>query len=463
MESKLKKKYGFFTAVCTVVGIVIGSGIFFKASKVLEVTGGSMQMALLTVGIVGVIMLICSYIFSILAGRYEKVNGIVDYAESALGRPYGYFMAWFMTTIYTPVITATLAWVTARYTASFLGFSQFGMEAAAFAAMFLIIGFVSNTLSPKLGGKIQVGTTVIKLIPIVLMAVVGTIIGLVKGVTIQAFTETTQQIASGSGSLMTAIVAFAFAYEGWIVATTINSELRNSKKNLPRALIVGAIIVIVVYLAYFLGLSGSMPVGDLITVADLPKTAFSNVFGSFAGSIVYVFIIISCYGTMNALMMGCIRNAYSLGARNEGIRPDMFSQVDEKTNAPHNSAIIGLLLCGFWLAYIYVCWTATDITGTAKLPAFLSWEPDELPIITLYAGYIPIFISMMEKEKDLGVFKRFIMPYLGLISCVFMVYCAIVAYGIDSLYYLIFFLIVMAIGAIFYFKKPKQIAVAEHD
>ena len=461
MQSKLTKKYGIFTAVCTVVGIVIGSGIFFKASKVLDVTGGSLQMALLTVGVVGVIMLICSYIFSILAGRYEKVNGIVDYAESAVGRSYGYMMAWFMTTIYTPVLTAILAWVTARYTASFLGFSQFSMEAAAFAAMYLILGFAVNSLSPKLGGKVQVATTVIKMIPIVLMAVVGTIVGVIRGTTVQAFVETTRQMTAGGSSIMTAIVAFAFAYEGWIVATTINSELKNSKKNLPRALIIGAIIIILVYLAYFVGLSGSMPVNDLIRVADLPKEAFSSVFGGFAGSIIYVFIIISCYGTMNALMMGCIRNAYSLGARDEGVCPELYSQVCKKTNAPYNSAIIGLLLSGFWLAYIYVCWTASDITQTAALPDFVTWEPDELPIITLYAGYIPIFISMMIKEKDLNWFKRFAMPILGLLSSVFMVYCAIVAYGMDSLYYLIFFVIVMAIGVIFYFKKKRPAQNAE--
>lgn len=454
LESKLNKKYGFFTAICTVVGIVIGSGIFFKASKVLNQTGGSMPKALLTVGIVGVIMLICASVFAILASRYEKVNGIVDYAESAVGNSYGFLMAWFMTVIYTPAITATLAWVTAQYTATLFGFAPFGMEAAAFAAFFLILSFSINTLSPKLGGKFQVATTIIKLIPIILMAVVGLIVGLANGNTVASLTETTQAVASQGGSIFGAIVAFAFAYEGWIIATTINSELKDSKKTLPRALFIGSIIVVLIYMAYFLGLTGSMLPADMIAAGgDLPELAFSGVFGSFAGSLIYVFIIISCYGTVNALMMGCIRNAYSIAARKAGLRHEVYSQVDTETNAPHNSAIIGLLICCLWLVYIYVCWTDTEILGVLKLPAYLSWEPDELPIITLYGGYIPIFVSMMIKERELSPLKRFVIPGLGALACLFMVFCAVYAYKLQALYYLVFFMIVISIGLCLYNRR----------
>ena len=78
MENSMQKRYGLFTAISMVVGIVIGSGIFFKATKVLANNNGDMGRSLLTVGIVGVIMLICSFVFANLASRYEKVNGVVD-------------------------------------------------------------------------------------------------------------------------------------------------------------------------------------------------------------------------------------------------------------------------------------------------------------------------------------------------------------------------------------------------
>jgi len=71
VENSMQKRYGLFTAISMVVGIVIGSGIFFKATKVLANNNGDMGRSLLTVGIVGAIMLICSFVFANLASRYE--------------------------------------------------------------------------------------------------------------------------------------------------------------------------------------------------------------------------------------------------------------------------------------------------------------------------------------------------------------------------------------------------------
>jgi amino acid transporter len=95
MENELQKKYGLITAIAMVIGIVIGSGVFFKAEKVLVATGGDLPQGILAWGIGGVIMIVCAYVFAIMATRYEKVNGVVDYAEAALGVKYGYFVGWF--------------------------------------------------------------------------------------------------------------------------------------------------------------------------------------------------------------------------------------------------------------------------------------------------------------------------------------------------------------------------------
>ena len=82
MENKLEKKYGLFTAICMVVGIVVGSGVFFKAQVILQKTGGDMPLGVLAWLIGGAIMIVCSYVFATIATRYEKVSGLVDYAEA---------------------------------------------------------------------------------------------------------------------------------------------------------------------------------------------------------------------------------------------------------------------------------------------------------------------------------------------------------------------------------------------
>ncbi|MEA5059149.1 MAG: APC family permease [Clostridia bacterium] len=457
METQLKKRYGLLTAISMVVGIVIGSGVFFKATKVLSNTGGSMAHSLLTVGIVGLIMIICSYVFSILATRYERVNGIVDYAEVALGKTYAYYVGWFLTLIYYPALTSCLAWVSAQYTCILFGLPVAGSAHLTIGALYLVASYVLNALSPRLAGKFQVSTTIIKLIPLVLMAVVGTIAGLMNGLTIEALSTAGAGLAdAGSGGMLGAIVAFAFAYEGWIIATSINAELKDSKKNLPMALLIGAIIVVLVYLGYFLGLTGALSVPEIAAAGDdLPRFAFTSLFGNVAGTLVFVIIVISCLGTTNGLMLGCCRGLYSLSVRGMGPAPKIFSQVDPETNMPTNSSIFGLLMCGIFFFYWQVCFFETRVLGSLNIPMLLSWEPDELPIITLYAAYIPIFLVMMKKERDLSPFKRFVMPLLGVISCLFMVYCAFYAYKMDAVYYLIVFAAIMAVGA--FFRKPKSI------
>ena len=238
-ENNLHRKYGLFTAIAMVVGIVIGSGVFFKAEKILLATGGNLTIAIIAWVIGGLIMVVCAYTFATMATKYEHVNGIIDYAEAALGSGYGYYVGWFMTFVYYPAITSVLAWVSARYLCVLLGFSITGGECLALSGFFLIATYAMNALSPKLAGKFQVSTTIIKLIPLLLMAVVGLIVGLVNGMTIENFKTVVNPDVHQGNALLTAVVATAFAYEGWIVATSINAELKDAKKNLPRALVAG--------------------------------------------------------------------------------------------------------------------------------------------------------------------------------------------------------------------------------
>ena len=98
----MEKRYGLPTAISMVIGIVIGSGVFIKGGKVLALTNGNMLQGVLVVALVGIICIICSLVFAELGSKFEKVNGVVDYAEVALGKNYAYYVGWFMTTIYYP-------------------------------------------------------------------------------------------------------------------------------------------------------------------------------------------------------------------------------------------------------------------------------------------------------------------------------------------------------------------------
>lgn len=449
MENKLEKKYGLFTAIAMVVGIVIGSGVFFKAEKILLATGGDLPTGILAWVIGGLIMIACAYVFSIMATRYEKVNGVVDYAEVTVGSKYGYMIGWFMATIYYPTLTSVLAWVSARYACVLLGWDITGGACMTIAAFFLVASYALNSLSPKLAGKFQVSTTVIKLVPLALMAVVGTIFGISNGVLVENFTM--GAIAEVEGNpLFAAVVATSFAYEGWIIATSINAELHDAKRNLPKALVFGTLFIVLMYICYYVGLAGAVKNEVMMAGGETgAKIAFSTVFSNVGGSILFVFIVISCLGTLNGLMLGCTRGFYALAVRNRGPKPETFKQVDPSTNMPTNASIIGLLFAGAWLLYFFGANLDTGWFGP------FCFDSSELPIITIYAMYIPIFIMMMKKEKTLSPFKRFVAPTLAICASLMMVIAAIYAHKMAVLYYLIVFAVIMVIG-LFFMKEKKN-------
>lgn len=445
MENQLEKRYGLVTAICTVVGIVVGSGVFFKAEKILLCTDGRTGLGILAWLIGGVIMVSCAFAFGIMASRHEKCNGVVDYVEEMCGEKYGYMVGWFMASVYYPCLTSVLAWVTARYFSVLVGWDITGGQCMVLAGFFLILAFVNNALSPVIAGKVQVATTVIKFIPLVLMAAVGSIFGLKTGMTAENFNYIAQDANPAGGALLTAVCATAFAYEGWVCATSINSEIRDSKKNLPLALFWGTLLIVFIYIVYYIGISGAVDNATMMAGGETAaKLAFTTVFSKIGGTGVFVLIVFSCYGVLNGLTMANVRGFYALAVRGKGFNPRMFSQVDPVTNMPTSGAIISLLVAGWWLLYFY----GANLTAPWFGP--FCFDTSEIPIITLYGMYIPMFIQMIKRESEYRtegkVTRNRIALVLAIAGSVFMVIAAIISHRMACLFYLIIFAVIMIIG-----------------
>ena len=473
MENKLTKKYGLFTAICMVVGIVVGSGVFFKAQNVLNTTNGDMPLGIMAWILGGIAMLICILNFATLSGHYEKCNGLVDYAEETMGKKYAYYVAWFSTFIYYPGMTSALAWVSARYTVVLFGGDITGGLCMTLGCFYLCASYAVNALSPKLAGKFQVSTTVIKFIPLLVMAIGGIIFGLANGNTQAAF-QTFGAAASTEGGSMNAlfasVVATSFAYEGWIIATSINSEIKNSKKNLPIALSVGGVVIILIYVIYYIGIAGAVDIPTL--QAEGANAAFENMFGAVGGKVISALIVISCLGTLNGLMVASTRGMYSIAVRNQGPEPETFAQVDPKTNMPGNAAVIGLVITAAWLFFFF----GANL-HTTNIFGLFGFDSSELPIITIYAFYIPIFIMFIKKKGNSldengkkHVFKHIVMPVFAIIASAFMVFAALYSHGITPyltskangtfscpvLFYLIIFAVFLIVGSFFYKKERNN-------
>ncbi|WBW98978.1 APC family permease [Oceanirhabdus sp. W0125-5] len=409
----MEKKYGLWTTVAMVIGIVIGSGVFFKADNILMASGGNTKIALIAWLVGAMSMIFGALVFAECSNRFARSNGIVDYAESMVSDKFAYLIGWFNGVIYYPALAAVLAWVAANYTAVL--FKQEGGFVWIMAVIYMIGIYLLNYFSPILSGKFQVASTVIKIIPLISIAVVGIIQGIRSGVMMENFASATSEVAGGNG-FAAAVLGTAFAYEGWIIATTINGEIKDSKKTLPKALVFGSLAIVVIYVTYFLGIIGVIPVETILQQGDNAVNAAAGaVFGSVGASMLTVFIIVSCLGTLNGLILGGSRGFYSLAIRGQGIKPEFFSKVDSKSDMPTKSAMANLFFVCVYLAIWYMNFAGLFPNGTFV-------DISELPIALIYGIYIVIYIAFMIKMKDLSFIKRFVFPILALIGASIVVY-----------------------------------------
>lgn len=116
-----KNEYGLFTAVGMIVGIVIGSGIFFKSDNILVATNGSIALGVLLFCVAAIGIVFGSLTISELAGRSSKAGGIITYAEESWNKSVACALGWFHTFLYYPTLVAVVSWVAGIYICMLFG------------------------------------------------------------------------------------------------------------------------------------------------------------------------------------------------------------------------------------------------------------------------------------------------------------------------------------------------------
>jgi len=456
----LKRQHGLFVSICFVVGFLVGTGIFFLPGRVLYEVGGSVPLGALAWVIGGLMIAPCVYMFSIFAGRYEKIHGFVDYSEEIVGKKYGYLAGWFFAVMYQPAGYAIIAWITSGFTATVAGMSSGDDVYLPFrffiTAFFMGMTFVMNFLAPKLPVKLNVFTTVARMIPLVLMGTVGVIAGLFLNNGGEADTVTLASNNLGNASLFAAISATAFAFNGWQAALAFNSEVKNSKKNFPIALMLGFGLIIIVYVLYFIGVAsaGSESFEQIMRGGGAnfnqgTHTAFRSIFGD-AGGILVGFMIISGLGILNACCLGMSRAMYSLGRRGLGPMPKRMAELDETTNVPNNSMVLAVGVSFLWLFVIFANVNGWFGNFNFSLPDFYNFS--------FFALLVPIFLCFMVKVKDLHPVKRFLLPLIATGGAGFMFTTYWVGSTIHAIVYTSVFVVLALIGFLIYILNLKKMA-----
>lgn len=434
-ENNVKKKFGLPTAISMIVGIVVGSGIFFKTDDILINTNGSVLLGAiaLIIGAVGIVF--GGLTLAKLSENTDTAGGIITYCELAYGKLFAFLAGFFQMGIYFPSLIALLMFVAANYT--LLLFPEWNLNIWGITVIYFVVFFSINYFATKLAGAFQTLSTIIKLIPLLLIG----IIGLVFGDPSTVFQEHVGFSAFVASS--TAIISVAFSYDGWTIAPTIAHEIRNAKRNLSFALSISPLIIMVVYLVYFIGMSSVLGPDEIIALGDAHVSKVTTMyFGGFGNKVILLTIVISVLGTVNGLTLGGMRVPYSLALRKELPHSEKIAHINPRTQVPGVSSIICMLLSAVWLFIHYL---------STKIDAFKTLDISSIPIVIMYIIYLSLFISVIIKyvKKEItSFFRGIVCPVLACLGALIVLWGALTS--AMALIYIIISFLVIIIGVIMY-------------
>ncbi len=464
MENTQKRKFGLLTTVAMIVGIVIGSGIFFKTDNILSAVGGSVSLGVLAFIVGGVGIVFGGLTIAVLARRDENVGGLITYCEMTWGKTLGYLAGWFQTTLYYPPLVAVIAWVSAMYGSMLFGWTDskvvlgmtfdflpewpfpFTVGVWVISLSVMILFFIFNAFQTKLAGKFQSFAMIIKVSALIVLGFTGIVFG--DPVTV---VQSADWGMIGGGFFL-ALVPIAYAYDGWQVAPSVAHEIKNPKRNLPLALTFAPLLIMAIYIAYFVGINAVLGPSQVLELGDGAVSVFAQkFFGTVGYRIVLTAVVISVLGTLNGLILGYIRLPYALGLRNELPLSSKFASVDSKTDIPMFSALFTFVMSLFWLALHFATTVGVIVYGW-KL--FSGISVDELSIVLIYIFMVLIYLGVMKDflVKKVGNWiQGFIYPLLAVIGALTAIYGGFLSPMVAT--YLIICLLVIVGGL---FIRPKN-------
>lgn len=429
----LNRSLGFWSALSLVVGTVIGSGIFFKQSSVLD-SAGSTGSALLAWFLGGVITLTAGLTVAEVGAQMPHTGGLYAYMNELYGKFWGFLSGWMQIAVYGPAIIASIAAYLGILLVGFFRLDN-GWQAPLAIAVIVLIGGL-NMLNNRWGAAFQIITTLGKLLPIVAIIIFGLFFG-----DQNAFGQSLHTASQSTGNFGVAILATLFAYDGWILVANLGGEIKNPQKILPRAIILGISLVLVAYTLVSYGILHFIPAETIHHLGQQTTVYFAqSAFGVIGGRLLNIGIIVSMVGCLNGKIMTFPRIVYAMAKKNQLPFSKQLAYLHHKTYEP-------LMATSMIIAYASIM--------------ILFFNPDRLSdlcIFTVYCFYVAAFVGIfLLRKRNIGQPRPFstpwfpITPLIAILGALFVIFSEISSDPSGVL----LSLLIVAIGIpIYYFKKP---------
>ena len=440
MENKqLQKSLGIAAALSTVVGMVIGGGVFFKPQAVYTLTGGAPGLGILAWIIAGIMTITAGLTAAEVSAAIPKTGGMMVYIEEIYGKKLGFLTGWMQTVLFFPATAAAIAVMFGQQAALLLNNSSLVMPMSI--GVILLIGIL-NTFGSKTSGAIQTVSTVCKLIPLGLIIVFGFIKGSGDNPIMNPL------VAEGirpMGIIGQLLVAILFAYDGWINVGALAGEMKNPGKDLPKAIIGGLSIVMAINVVINLAYLWVLPASELAQYASPASIVAEKIFGPVGGKLINVGILVSVFGCLNGYLLTGPRIPYTLA--NQKLLPATFGKLN-KNGVPANATLFMVVL-----SVIYA------LSGQFNLLSDLS-------MFAIWAFYTLTFIGVIKLRKTQPDLERPykvpfypVIPIISICSGLFVVIDQLFLAGMKSSMISLGGVIVTLIGlpvyAIMTKKKPE--------
>jgi APA family basic amino acid/polyamine antiporter len=412
-ERGLVRGLGPWGASSLVVGTIIGTGVFLNTQDMAEL-GGSALWVLLAWAVAGVLSFAGAMTYAELGAMFPTAGGEYIYLRRGYGPFMGYLFAWNRFWIATPGSIAAYAVGTATFIAVIVPVTQYDValgfadiSALKVVAVGCIMVFTAaNCLNVRAGGNLQTVMTVMKVL-------------MIAGLGFGAFLAPNGSFGStsaGTGpfpgwSPFGAMVLGAlWAYDGWNNLPMAAGEVRDPQRNVPRAIIRGALIVFAIYavvnIGYFYALSfDDVSAWDPKKYPDAPAVA-ARVATTFLGETAQVLLAaamaLSALSAMNGSMLTGARVPYAVAKDN--LAPKQLARLSDKSRVPVTSVLVqGVLAVGFAFTG-----TFNDLTNAV---VFSSWM-----FYALNGGTV-LLLRMREPERP----RPFRVPGFPIVPIVFVI------------------------------------------
>lgn len=336
-QTEFKRDIGVFGGVSIIGGIMIGSGIFYLGSYVLERTGMNSGLALICWIIAGLISLFGGLCYAELGTAMPKAGGRVIYLNEAFHPVVGFTAGFTDWLIGGPGSIAAVSIALMNVLQSFFDVSAFGVKAGAIVLIVALT--VYNLFGVKAASMVQSLSMVAKLVPVIIVMLAALFVGSVSP---DLSLESANTYAEANDTSILAMVAMAvvaslWAYEGWTNLNTVAEEIKNPKRNLPLALIIGIGGVTVLYTLFNFAIMKVLPHDEIVSMINnedlyLGTAVAKKVLGSAGAVVVSAGMVLAMFGTANGMVLAQPRMYYAMAE--EGHFFKSFAKLHPKYKVP---------------------------------------------------------------------------------------------------------------------------------